>query len=258
MMMYRPTIRQVFCAQAICAVTASLAFVAGSPARAADLGVAPIYRPYAPVATWTGSYIGISGGGLWGSSVVHNDLTGADQTPHFDLHGGIVGVTTGLNIQNRNLVYGYESDTSYTGARGSTFDFPPNAAFTNEVKEPWLTTYRGRLGYAQNNWLLYATGGAALAGVENTTAGLPGSLSETHWHWGWTVGGGVEMKLTPNWSAKVEYLYVGLQDKSYFNPAASPVFASNQRVSLDDHIVRVGVNYKLPWSILDAFYKPSR
>jgi outer membrane immunogenic protein len=252
--MYRPTIRQ-----ALCAVAASLAFVPASPVLAADLGVAPIYRPYvAPVATWTGSYIGISGGGLWGSSVVHNDLIGADQTPHFGISGGIVGVTTGLNIQNRNLVYGYESDTSYTGARGSTFDFPPNAAFTNEVKEPWLTTYRGRLGYAQNNWLLYATAGAALAGVQNTTAGLPGSLSEQHWHWGWTVGGGVEMKLTPDWSAKVEYLYVGLQDKSYFNPAANAVFASNQRVSLDDQIVRVGINYKLPWSILDAFYKPSR
>ena len=49
-----------------------------------------------------------------------------------------------------------------------------------------------------------------------------------------------------------EYLYVGLQDKSYFNPAASAVFASNQRVSLDDHIVRVSVNYKLPWSILEV------
>ena len=131
MMMYRPSIRQVFCAQAICAVAASFAFVPASPVFAADLGVAPIYRPFAPVATWTGADIGISGGGVWGSSVVHNDIIGADQTPHFDLHGGIVGVTTGLNIQNRNLVYGYESGTSYTGARGSTFDFPPNAAFTN-------------------------------------------------------------------------------------------------------------------------------
>jgi outer membrane immunogenic protein len=250
---YLPSIRQT-----ICAAAASLAFLPASPGRAADFGVAPIYRAYAPVANWTGSYIGISGGGIWGSSVVHNDLTGADQTPHFGLSGGIVGVTTGLNIQNHNLVYGYESDTSYTGARSTAFDFPPNAAFTNEVKEPWLTTYRGRIGYAQNSWLLYATGGAALAGIHDTMAGPPGSISEQHWHWGWTVGGGVEMKLTREWSAKVEYLYVGLQDKSYFNPAPNPLFASGQRVSLDDHIVRVGINYKLPWSILDVFYRPSR
>jgi opacity protein-like surface antigen len=63
------------------------------------------------------------------------------------------------------------------------------------------------------------------------------------------------MRLTQDWTAKVEYLYVGLQDKSYFNPAPGPTFPSNQRVSLDDHIVRVGVNYKLPWSILDSLLK---
>ena len=66
------------------------------------------------------------------------------------------------------------------------------------------------------------------------------------------------MKLTHDWSAKVEYLYVGLQDKSYFNPAPGVAFPSNQRTALDDQIVRVGVNYKLPWGILDSFYKPGR
>jgi outer membrane immunogenic protein len=247
--------------QATCAATASLAFVLASPIRtpvlAADLGVAPIYRPFAPVANWTGSYIGISGGGTWGSSDVHNDFTG-DQTPSFDLHGGLVGITTGYNLQSRNIVYGYESDTSITGKQGSALDFPPNGAFSSQVKEPWLSTYRGRVGYAANNWMIYATGGGALAEVQNNLAGPPGTISEQHWHWGWTVGGGVEMKLTPDWSAKVEYLYVGLQDKSYFNPAPSAVFPGNQHVSLDDHIVRVGVNYKLPWGILDSFFKPGR
>src|SRR6266851_7943505 len=95
--------------QLLSAAAASLAFVLASPMRtpvlAADLGVAPIYRPPAPVAHWTGSYIGISGGGAWGNAEVRNDFTG-DQTPRFDLHGGIVGVTSGFNIQNGNIVYG--------------------------------------------------------------------------------------------------------------------------------------------------------
>src|SRR5262249_13859400 len=47
--------------------------------------------------------------------------------------------------------------------KGSTFEFPPNAAFSNEVREQWLSTFRGRVGYARENWLVYATGGAALA-----------------------------------------------------------------------------------------------
>jgi outer membrane immunogenic protein len=167
-------IRALRCASAA-ALASVLAPLALAPAFSADLGVAPIYRaPPAAVSTWTGSYIGISGGGAWGNAVVHNDPTGVDQTPRFDLHGGIIGITSGLNIQNGAIVYGYEGDTSITSKRGSAFEFPPPIGFpgfSNEVREPWLSTYRGRLGYTQNNWLLYATAGGALAQVENNVFG---------------------------------------------------------------------------------------
>jgi outer membrane immunogenic protein len=246
--------------KSLCASTASLALVLASamltPAVSADLSVAPIYKaPAAPVTTWTGSYLGVSGGGTWGSAVVHNDTTGADQTPRFDLSGGIIGYTSGFNFQTGNAVIGYEGDTSITSKNGTGFEFPPSGAFNNEVKERWLSTFRGRLGYAQDNWLLYATAGGALAQLENSITGPPGIISEKHWHWGWTAGGGVEVKFARDWSAKVEYLYVGLQDKSYFNPAPNLAFPSNQSVRVDDHILRVGVNYKLPWSVLDTFFK---
>jgi len=198
-----------------------------TPGFAADLSIAPIYKaPPLPLTSWTGTYVGISGGGAWGSAVVRNDFTGGDQTPRFDSNGGIVG---------------------------SAFEFPPTGAFSNEVRERWLSTFRGRVGYARDNWLFYVTGGGAAANVENSVTGPPGAMSETHWHWGWTAGGGVEVKVTQDWSAKVEYLYVGLQDKSYFTPV--PAFPGNQSVRLDDHIVRVGVNYKLPWNVLDSFFK---
>jgi outer membrane immunogenic protein len=237
------------------ALTWVLASAMLAPAAAADLSIAPIYRaPPPPVATWTGSYIGISGGGTWGSAVVRDDVTGADQTPHIDLSGGIIGVTSGFNVQNGNVVLGFESDTSVTSKEGSEAQFA-NPAFDSEVKEHWLSTYRGRLGYTQDNWMIYATAGGALANVQSSIVGPPGSISEKHWHWGWTAGAGLEVKLSHDWSAKVEYLYVGLQDKAYFTPAPSLAFPGNQRLHIDDHIVRVGVNYKLPWSVLDIFFK---
>ena len=57
----------------LCASTAPLALVLASvtpmPAAAADLGIAPIYQaPAVPLTTWTGSYVGIAGGGAWGSA----------------------------------------------------------------------------------------------------------------------------------------------------------------------------------------------
>ena len=245
----------------LCASTAlvacALASVMPMPAVAADLSIAPIYKaPPAPITNWSGSYIGVAGGGAWGSAVVRNNSTGADATPGLDLGGsGIIGLTTGFNIQNGSLLLGYEGDISITNKKGSAFEFPPNAAFSNEVKERWLSTFRGRVGYAKDNWLLYATGGAALANVESSITGPAGQISDKQWHWGWTAGAGVEVKLSRAWSAKLEYLYVGLQDKTYFNPAPSLALPGNQRVNLDDHIVRVGVNYQLPWNVLDSFIR---
>lgn len=244
----------------LCASTAAAVLLLTSSlttaGNAADLSVAPIYKaPPAPVSAWTGSYVGLSGGGAWGSAVVSNEVTGADQTPRIDANGAIVGLTSGLNVQNGSVVVGLEGDTSISGKNGSAPQFPPNANFSNEIRERWLSTFRGRVGYAQSNWLVYATAGGALANLESTITGPVGVLSDQHWHWGWTAGGGVEVKLSHDWSAKVEYLYVGLQDKAYFSPAPNALFPSNQRAHLDDHILRVGVNYKLPWSVLDTFFK---
>jgi outer membrane immunogenic protein len=228
-----------------------------APASAADLSVAPIYKaPPSPVTPWTGSYIGLSGGGTWGQAKVTDGATGLDRTPWFDVNGGLLGVTTGLQYQSGRLVIGYEGDTSISNKKGSAFEFPPNTGFSNEVRERWLSTFRGRVGVAQDNWLFFATAGGALAGVQqnvNTPAG--GQFSDEQWHWGWVAGVGLEVRFNQDWSAKMEYLYLGLQDKSYFYPAPNPGAANDHRLQLDDHSVRVGVNYKLPWSLLEGFYK---
>src|SRR5262244_2094150 len=119
--------------KSLCASTASLALVLASamlaPAFAADLSIAPIYKAPPAVANWAGSYVGIAGGGAWGGATLRNNLTGADQTPRFDLGGGIVGVTSGFNLQGQNWVLGLEADLSAVSKKGSAFEFPPNAAF---------------------------------------------------------------------------------------------------------------------------------
>jgi outer membrane immunogenic protein len=184
--------------------------------------------------------------------VVPNDPSGANQIPRFDL-GGTRSISTGFNLQNGKWVFGYEADSSVTN-RGAQFEFPPNAAFSNEVKERWLSTFRGRLGFGHDNWLVYATAGGALGGVQGNFVASPGQFADKQWYLGWAAGGGVELKLTQDWTAKVEYLYVGLQDKAYFTPAPS-AFQSSQRTPTDDHILRFGVNYKLPWGVLDDFFK---
>ena len=87
---------------------------------------------------------------------------------------------------------------------GTTFPFMPGRLSNQET---WLATVRGRAGYAWDRILFYGTGGAAFGNVQTVAGALPyDSVTQT----GWTAGAGVEWAFLPNWTAKVEYLYVDL------------------------------------------------
>ena len=103
----------------------------------------------------------------------------------------IGGGQIGYNWQvHPNWVLGLEADIQGSAAE-DTF-----AAY--KFANPWFGTLRGRAGYAMNNVLVYLTGGLAYGGGRIEFAGM----SESQTHFGWTFGGGVEVGLTPNWSAK--------------------------------------------------------
>jgi outer membrane immunogenic protein len=131
-----------------------------------------------------------------------------------------------------------------------------------------------RGGMLVNDTLWYATGDAAWATVRDNFAFagsanptifpgalqpgpfLPTAASFSRTKLGWTVGVGAETKLSGNWSAKLEYLYVDLGNVTEafpiaINPASGPGFntggtATATRTShVTDNIVRIGLNYKL-------------
>lgn len=223
-----------------------LAALASQAAIAADIPVkAPMMVPVvAPAFDWTGFYIGVAGGGVWGRSRHINSA--GDITPNFNVSGGIIGGTLGYNVQSGSWVFGLEADGSWTNKRGSAFDIAPfNTAFSSETRENWLFTGRGRVGYTWNQVLLYATGGAAGADVKITVCGpAPGCASESKTRWGWTAGGGIEVAFSQAWSAKAEYLYVDFGKTSYFNPPPSALFVDRVGgVTLNDHVFRIGLNY---------------
>jgi len=62
---------------------------------------------------------------------------------------------------------------------------------------------------------------------------------------GWTVGGGIEGRVTGNWTAKIEYLYFDLGAVTTIpapTPGATTAVGFNSRIT--DNLLRVGVNYK--------------
>lgn len=229
--------------------TASLVFAASGMAQAADLPVkAPILRAAPPVAySWTGCFVGAAGGGGWGRSQ-HLNIVGQDLTDSFNVSGGIAGVEYGCNWQTGSWVLGTESDFSWTSIRGAANDVPPsNVLVVSGTNQRWLSTSRVRVGFLPSDQLLlYATGGLATGRIEATvdrTALGQGFISESSTRWGWTAGAGLEYALGGGWSAKADYLYVRLASQGYFNLIPRP-FVPRGDVPFDEHIVRLGVNYK--------------
>jgi outer membrane immunogenic protein len=197
------------------------------PANAADIArrqamptKAPMYEaPY----NWAGFYVGINGGYGWGTSNVAAPFPGSSDT-----HGGLVGGTIGYNWQMGRTVFGLEGDIDWSNLRGST----ACAGTTCETRNDWLSTARGRIGYAFDRFLPFVSGGAAFGDIKNNIAGI-GSASETKA--GWTLGGGVEAAIAGPWTAKIEYLYADL------GRGASVLGAD---ASLKTNIVRGGINYR--------------
>jgi outer membrane immunogenic protein len=215
---------------ALAAATVALGVTAAS---AADLGQRPVYKAQpAPVAiyNWSGFYIGGHAGYAWGREEITDNITGV--TNATDPSGFLAGAQVGYNWQVGQWVFGIEGDWSWTNADGSAAI--PGAIVTSEHN--WYSTLTGRVGYAVDNTLWYVKGGAAWAETDFSIAGI--GVSETRN--GWTIGGGLEYGLTPNWSAKLEYNYLDFGKDSI----AAPI---GIQADTQVHLFKAGLNYRFDW-----------
>ena len=193
----------------------------------------------------------------------------------FDMNGAIAGGQIGYNWQSNNWVFGLEADAQWSDERGSAnyrcaataiggvclpgLTFLPagvtGSNLTVDQSLEWFGTVRGRAGVLVSpRVLLYATGGLAYGSIKTTgtfagvtPAGVAiGSVaSNSDVRLGWTVGAGVEGKLTQNWSAKLEYLYMDLDSfrAGSFTLAPGSAIRADVDSHFRDHILRVGLNY---------------
>jgi len=218
-------------------------------AGAADmpLKAPPVYMP--PAFSWTGCYFGGNIGGAWAQSNWSDSLFGLNwgNTSDTRFIGGIQG---GCNYQfsNPGFVVGVEGDFDWVGNNGNgrTVTVPAGFPRAGDVinltsNDTRIATLAARFGYGVDRALFYGKLGGGWVGnngftvVDQTTgAAFVGTNSNTAS--GWLVGAGIEYAFTNNWTAKVEYDYIGLQSRSFvlpgtFVPAlAGDVITSNHNV----------------------------
>jgi outer membrane immunogenic protein len=238
--------------------------VAGaSAASAADLPVrsAPPPAPMIaaiPIFTWTGFYVGAQVGYAWGDNNNDNIPGGAfvatpagtlvpfDGGFGGDNDGFLAGVHAGYNYQFGSIVVGVEGDiegvfggddNDFNGVLFDRFGNLADVAFSANSLD-WQGSIRGRVGFAFDRALIYATGGFAFGGVSGGfSQGLLDNNDDTLT--GWTLGAGVEYAITNNLTTRVEYRYTNFSgNDSVFNNIN---FGGGD---LDFHTVRVGLSYK--------------
>lgn len=273
---------------ATAAVLALGAGVIGAKAADALVEAAPAY-------SWSGVYIGGQVGYAGGrendnlSSVLDDflgviDDDGGDEgdggegdggeviADDFRVNGIIGGVYGGVNFQTAsNWVFGVEGDFSGSGADGdhdystSVFYDPFENEGVYEIDEDgnlsmdndWQASIRGRVGYAMDRTLLYATGGVAFArvklhdsGVETqsycddilcqTATSFPESYeaSDTKTLVGYTIGAGLEHAFTDHWIGRLEGRFTDFGSKTF------DLTAYDVEADLKQGQVTVGISYK--------------
>lgn len=190
-------------------------------ASAADLGAFPYAKaspmmPIDPLISWAGFYAGVHGGGLWARSNV-TDLSGypapfgaAGTITSINTRGFLAGGQVGYTWQASCFILGIEADGGYMDLGGNKL--LTNTAFGTRVglKSGAYGDLTGRVGVTYDNALFYAKGGFAL--IEDASSFSPAAASfsgvrKDSTDSGYAIGAGMEYKIAPGWSAKIEYLH---------------------------------------------------
>ena len=244
--------RQILLASVGAIAIAGSAFAADLPHR----GPPPVYLPPPPIFTWSGLYMGGQIGYAWASDTANFTTLDPDRTffsADTSPQGVIGGAHVGYNLQIAQWVVGLEGSVDGTSlsksvflAGGPGFLDPDHPDLAVGSRAEVQGSIRARLGFAFDRVLLYATGGAAFAGVKNDyalsrTISLSEGISKTRS--GWTVGGGLAYAVTNNWSIRAEYRY---SDFGSYNdyPFATLASVPVARHHLTENQVQAGFSYK--------------
>jgi outer membrane immunogenic protein len=236
-------------------------------ASAADLAPLPAAASFKDVPSygvnWSGMYVGVNGGYGWDESKI-GDKIGPDLG--VSPEGGFGGGQIGVNWQQGNIVFGLEADLQAASIKDSKSvtqiydESSPSVTTTYKSSLDWFGTLRGRVGYAADRTLVYATGGLAYGHISDEISGkatpsggggdcgaaddcVPSTPIDLYKQkhgtdaTGYVLGGGVEHKFNQAWSVKAEYQYLNLGQDSHFANVTNEDYAvSTARLGLNYHV----------------------
>jgi outer membrane immunogenic protein len=238
---------------------AGIVALIGAPAVAADMAVKAQPPLPLPPWSWTGFYVGGQIGGGWATTNWYEDASESGssgigpvgfQDGSVHSSGPLGGGQVGFDYQVGWAVFGIQADADAANISGSAgcFSEAPLTTQSCTTKIDALGTVTGRVGAAFDRVLVYALGGWAWENekLQNPCSGcvtsnfvFSGSAS------GATLGAGIEYAFAQNWSAFLQYNYMGFGTRDLaFTFAAPAVGLYTENVQESINVVKVGINYR--------------
>jgi outer membrane immunogenic protein len=254
---------------------AAIAALAAGSASAADMSK-PMYKaapPPAPVASWTGFYVGAGYGyGMWTADTIVAPAVGLPPTAAVTNGGkGWLGdVVAGYDYQFNagsfgNMVAGVFGNYDFGSIKGqfeSGTAFAPVSTLGGTEKETSSWAVGGRIGFLVAPTLLtYWNGGYTQAhfdGVNFGNLGVAGPLvapltTPSNTYHGWFLGGGLEYRVTflpiQGLFFNTEYRYSDYHSASLPVTGALANFGSAANLNVHPYVQTVtsGLVYKFNW-----------
>lgn len=231
------------------AAIACAAFVAMSSRSAvADdiipIKAAPTPQSIVPAYDWSGFYLGGHVGYGVGRAVpgLSDPVAPVLDSEFSSLYGG---VQAGYNyLLGSRFLVGAEADVTFPNYFENGAIYSAATANGTSVTDQidYIATLRGRVGYAFDTWLFYATGGLAFAQARfEETPGLVNPVDTlTLLRTGWALGVGSEFAIAPDWSLRAEYLYDDLGKVRGVFPSGTAY-----QSAFDVGMLRLGLDRKL-------------
>jgi outer membrane immunogenic protein len=206
--------------------------------------MAPTTSPTMSPNSWAGFYVNESGGLALSSDATSplNGLLGPGGVGAGQARGGMSSGAVGTNFQTGDTVIGVQGDMQWADqAAAAVTDCSLGCSLNDYARVPWLATVRARAGKDFDGLFVYGTGGfASFGAADNLNAGglgsTPNFMTLPAGNIDWSVGGGMELSLDKNVSAKIEYLHntpTGISGSLFDNDSKN-------------NIVRGGIDYRLP------------
>jgi outer membrane immunogenic protein len=246
-------------------VGVSLVAMGTAPAFAADLPARAYTK--APemmmpaLYDWSGFYIGLNGGGASSHECYTiNSVAGVAVVPNSEgchnATGGLLGGQVGYRWQMTSWVFGFEAQGDWADLRGSNSSLTAIIPYTNQTKVDAIGLFTGQIGYAWNNVLWYAKGGAAVTDNKYSsffTATNVQFNAASDTRWGGAVGTGIEFSFAPNWSVAFEYDHLFMGNPNITFPTSTNAVTRSDSIKQDVDMGTVRINYRFGGPVIAKY-----